>query len=491
MLKHYVPKHLLMADPADGNGNPPAPAPEPAPAPAPNADPPKAGDEPPADPEPEPEPAPEEPDPLLAVLQADMGIVEIKPAADPEPEPEPAPEPAPTPEPTPAPAPTPAPDKKRKRVRIVPDDEPKPEPVPINQPAPTPEPTPAPQPNNFTVEQQEEIVEAEVAGQLFADKYNGQADKLREWYRGFDAKVLELQKADPNRSLDETDNEFQALLRTKPRIEQAHAKRVQREIGAQEADKRVKKALTPKLDELEMKQRDIEAAPLIAAAEQNMTNYIVDLFEADEDKTLSEMAKLAKAGKNVLEEFPLEGEIAAREAATARALNSEYLRLAKFRSRTFDPNDEAQTTIVQFIARECDRFKKHGGDMRVKDGRQFLTRSEFNEEARKDPSYNPKSAPFMTSKYWTFDHNDVGVLLATQAKINTKSAIKREEEAATRRGFVRKTKEKSEEPPKPKPEPTAITPPRATPTIAKPGAVNAPVHKDGIDPSEHLPVSRK
>lgn len=509
MLKLYVPKRLLMAEPTDGNGN--QTPEEIAAAEATAAAEAKAAEEATAAAAAEAEAAAaNEPDPLLAVLERDLnpeGVADIKPAPEDDAAATEAAAAAKAAEEkakadaaaaaaveAAKKAAPPAKPSARKRVTVIEDDPPIAAPVPIAQ-APVAAPKPADAKDNFTAEQQDDIAEAEMAEQLFPDRYKGSADRLKEFYRGFDAKVLELQKTDANRSLDESDTEFQALLKSKPRIEQAHVKRVQREIGAREAGNRVKSELAPEIEEVKMQQRAQAAAPKVTAAQESLKNLVIDTLEKDTDPQVSDMMKRIKAGedpKKVAADHPLEFEIAAREIMEAKALFGEYLNVAQYKATRLDlEKNEAQAAVVEFIATQCDRFKKNGGDMRVQDGRTFLTRAEFFAEAKKDPTYDPKKNMFVTSKYWTFDHADVGTLLATQAKINIKAAVKEEDERATRRGYVKKTEVKSEEPPKPKPEPTAITPPKAAPSIAKSGSIQTPPPADGIDIGLALPVSKK
>jgi hypothetical protein len=482
MLRKLARLLLDPKPPEGGNGTPEAtpPADQPTPLAEGNDNPDEPGGDEPA---PEPEPPKEgKDDPLLKSL----GIWDNLNKKDEVPKIEPAPEPdaggnAPpteTPQvtpPTTQPSAPPADSEKGKRkkkgsvVKVDLDVPPAPPAHPV-PPAPVTTPTPATPPdpdaeyiNSLTDEQKEELLEAEVAERLYPEKYKDRKKKLVAWYRKLDDTANSLLTADPNRKLDEKDEEFKNFLDTKPPILSAHVKSVQRTIGKEEATKEVRQQIDPELKSLKRKQDEIEIQPYVERVTTQFEVGVQELISGDEQSPLAEASKLAREKGMAASEaaFPMESRIYKEEMSKAKKMIQEYVKFAK-EVGEFNPKNETHTDLLQFINEEGQSFAANGGELLIQNGKRFLPRADYITQLHTDPDGTKQ-------KYWTFSHEDIINMLAWKAKSKIESRVKAEDNARKRDGYERRPKASSSEPPKPAttpapPEPTPITPPKATPS---------------------------
>lgn len=392
---------------------------------------------------------------------------EIKPVPEPTPVPV-APEPAPSPVPSVA-APTPPPARKAAKKVVVDASALDEQPAPV---AITADPVPqAPQADpeaeyvrGLTDEQKDRLLEAEVAARLYPEKYGQQRGKLLAWYRSLDSTITTLTAADPSRTLDENDEDFKRFLATKPKLEPVARDRVQRAIGADEAERKVMERMNPKLEELETKQRAIEFRPKIAALAAQTEAGVMQMIAADDKSVMATAVKaLRENGDAAAADHPLEAEIIKTESQKLTTLVTEYAQIAKGITR-FDQANPWHAGLLKFINDEGDSFALRGGNARARDGKSFLPRAQFVALSRNNPAE--------AAKHWTFDHNDVVRMLAFQAKASMEYRLKAEEELAAKRGFTRKAKSDSKTTPKVEPQP--LNPPAATPTPARGAAAATP-----------------
>lgn len=434
-------------------------------------------------------------DPLLAALFSDFEVPSVEEPVNPDPASAPVPAPAaPPPAPElaaaapPPPDETPAPRKAKKSVIMV-DDIPQPTPPPAAEPTPATPPAADPDESyvaGLTDEQRDELHEAEVAGRLFPEKYGDRRKKLLSWYRQVDSTAQQLRSADPERSLDENDDEFKRFLDTKPRMDAAASKRVQRSIGAEEAVKEVKSTYEPKLEELKRKQDEIEFKPQAEKIVSQIGSGVMNLIVNDEASPLTEAAKaMQQKGDSAADDYPLEVEIVQREMKILSTAANEMAHFSRG-IRKYDANNPYHAGLVNFINVQGDAFKANGGNLRIRDGKSFITRAEMAQLRR---AKSPEA-----DRYWTFSDRDVFVIMANQAKKNMEDALKQEQELAGKRGFVRKAKANSAPTPNPIPEPQPLRPPVSppAPSPGRPGGgtVVPPRNPNEIDVVETLGLLR-
>lgn len=471
--------------------------------------------EPPVEPAVEP---PAEPPATPPAEQADAGTGGAGASAEAPPAPaQPTADPnAPVPPAQPAP---PAP-RRKKKVSIgkghpVVDNPPPPAPA---SPAPTPVPPAPPAPaaeaplatGSLPVDE-EELAEAAVAERLFGDRYKGHTTALKKWYQDFDSRVAALRAQNPN--VAEQDDEYQALLDTKPAIKPADYKKVAKTLATEAAVQETNQRLAPKLDKLEMDTRRAEILPGVQDFTQRIFGQGVrQLIQADNQSCLHEPMKLAleKGIEAAMAEFPEESTIM-RETMDAQKKRVHEFLLLKNRATAFDPKNTTHQEIANLINEESrnlmDYGARNGIQHLVKDGRQFMPRDQFiallGSDAAEGRTFNP--AQWTTQRYWTFTDTAIVDMMAIRAKNEAENRINYERDRANRLGYV-KPPRKSVANPQPTGAgaangagaavPAAVAPPKVTPSAvpapsrpAKPQIVdNSPIPVATV--AGHLKVTK-
>lgn len=499
--------------PANPSITPPA---EPATPPADNPNPEPQDQQP----EPPPEPVPGRKDPLLAALFEDVDP-EFKKVDDTPDDPEtPATDPAtpttpPATPPTDPAATTPAQPaapvkKKKKKVAIIesldesyPDGAPRDGAVvtpghtsPPIPPEPAPAATPPADPDaayiaGLSDEQKEELREAEYAEKLYPDKYKGRKAALLAWYKNLDSEMVRLTKENPGRTLNEEDEEFAKVLQSKPKLDNAHSKRVMREIAKDEVQAEVRQAMEPQLTELKTKQKEIEFQPQLHRMMAAVNGAMDELLVQDEQSPFSAAIKARNAeppaGVDVKQyreeltaQYALENKIMEDEKKKSGALTREFVSIVKG-VKQYNPSNETHQHLLAFIHRE-------GQAMRGQqvDGKIFLPRDEYNAVISKDPSQK--------AKYVTFSNTDILSMIGHQAKIDMENRLKAEMEDAKAKGFERRKPAASAQAPKPAAqsaaEPQPINPPKVT-SSRVPAVPAAAPSSDSINVIETLGLRKK
>jgi len=334
--------------------------------------------------------------------------------------------------------------------------------------------------STLTDEQREELSEAEVAEAQFGDKYKGLRARLIAFYKRFQAETTTILAADPEVVLEENDKVKQ-LVREKPQLTSSDSKKVLREIGAREAETRVKSEMEPKMAELETNQRRIEMAPKFEAfAKGDFTKGIVSLVEQDAQSPMAEAIKTIKTNpEEAAKEFPLETEIFNEESEAQRRRVTQFL-LLKNQAARYNPKnpDPDQQYVLNFIENEGRYFAEKGGKSLVQNGRRFLPRSEFIKMLHSNQPEASTCNGWQTKGFWTFTDSNIVDMLAMNAKNNTEWRIKQALEKAEKLGLQRKPRSKnpqggngSSTPPKEiSPPQSRATPPRGAVRTTAPAA---------------------
>ena len=231
-------------------------------------------------------------------------------------------------------------------------------PAPELPPAP-----PQPQPDaTLTEDQREELEEAEVAAKLFPDRYKDYPQQLKRWHTEFETRARALLEKNPN--ITEEDDEYQALLRTKPVVKPADSKKVQRTIGEEAAVRATEKRLAPKINKIEM---DSRRAAIMPEVQQFVTNgfqqQIRDVIQADTKSPLAGPLKLflEKGADAATQEFPMEMNIMREVSAASPARTREFL-LLRNEAVEFDPaKNPIHQQVADFINYEGQEFVNKGG----------------------------------------------------------------------------------------------------------------------------------
>jgi hypothetical protein len=486
----------------------PKPAPSGAATPTPPADPPATppadgdtppeGDEPPETP---PEPVAGKDDPLLSVLLKVLSDEpDIKKEKEPDDEPPADPPPADPKdkkadnEPPADPPPADPKPKKKKKSAVLNEEPAAPAPA-----APDPEPEPDPEPDKdaeyvskLDEEQQEELREAEWAEGNLGEKHKGRRKQLLDWYRKLDATYEKLQKDNPQRTFGADDSEFQDFLKSKPAVSPMEQRKIMRGMAAEDAEQRVNRSQNDKLQELDRKTRRLEVEPHVNEFVEEWTEGVDELLlgkEPDKSPLKPVLDLMQKDPKKADEEFGLEANVIREEASRGRELAKEYALFANAVAK-YDPKNPSHMELNQFISEQGRVFAERGGDARVRDGKQFVTREHYGQMVSQVNA--GKLKPAELQKVWTFSHDDVFGMLAQRTRVKILNGIKAVEEQAKRYGFERKKKnsadaEKTTDAPPADPKPDSGLPP-ATPKLSKGAATKGktPATGTGINVVETL-----
>lgn len=458
--------------PPAGGGEPQPAAPAPA-APAPSPEPPK----PPAV---RTEP-PRAVSDLFGEAQAAAAAAEEKkkaqaapapaPAPSPEPAapPAPAPAPAPTPAPAPAPAPTPEPPKPAKKVKVV-------EPG-ADDLAPKPAAPVAPKPLDQELGYTPTPVEAEYLDLLrWAEgkdaKYKGAADREVARLKTVHAYIKKWKQENPEAEFDpqtaETEDgvKYRTLLRDNPpAITADEQRRLDRERIADEATAKATEAANKRISEVERRALERDLKPVIAEHLSTVNTGILGELALDEDPEIdAELKKLVKEkGPGALaEELPDVGEIVNGYTERTRTAVQELIALRNG-VKDFDGRNPVHAFLSEFVDKSATYFKEHGGDLRVRGGKSFVTPAQYG-----------ALRPEARGKYWTFSDDELVQTLVNDASAGLKIDIER------MRGAQKRAQENRQ---KLKPKPAAAPAPLPSGNAPAPTPPPAPAPKLTPSPS--------
>jgi hypothetical protein len=327
----------------------------------------------------------------------------------------------------------------------------------------------------LTDEQRDELYEAEVAEMLEPVKFKDQKKNLLAFYRRFDKEVAEITAAEPDTKLEDNEK-FKVLIKAKPVLDAHIVKKVNREIGSREGERRAETKLSPKIAEMEISQRRIEMQPKFQKWVVEQFNPGVDiLIERDATSPMTEALKVIKE-KGVAEAkkdgYKIEAMIYEKEKKDAARRVEKFLLLkndaVKFDTDNPDPDHIWIFDYIEKEGRLVADYESKNGRLVDKD-RKFLPRIDFFAMLQTNPA---EAATFdrrawKTKSFCTFDDTSILDSLAINTK-NTierlvKEAIKQAEEA----GFERRPRVKNTPAAKTPPKtPTELNPPRAVPAAA-------------------------
>lgn len=324
-----------------------------------------------------------------------------------------------------------------------------PPPVPPKPDDPPKPPEPIYDESRLSPEQIEELEDARMSEKL-DEKHKGRADKLLRFYKSLDEYVA-AHKGEDDRTFDESDGEFvQWIKNNKPAWEPGERKRIERARIAAEAQAKVRSELEPELSRVKREALEAKVGPVIEKA--------VSGFESDYDKAARS-------------DDPLAADTYAEFRASGVDMANTYLRVAHGVEQ-FDPSNQKHAWINGFLNHQSEHFASKGGEARVRDGKTFVTPAEFAK------LYQAKDQKFRT--VWTFSHQDVLTLLATETKRLADAAIKKETDRLASRGYVRVKQDA-----KPREEPKPTSGPKAGSTPA-PGAANLSAGDDATHIGKEL-----
>lgn len=376
-------------------------------------------------------------DPTLSLLYSAIEDTPPKTPTPPTPDPTDPATAAPAAPATPDPAKPPTPDGKIKVRKKKPAEPAAPATPPAAPAAPAPAaaaPTPPPKDENAQFEadlldeEREQLEYAREAERLLPDKFKGQEGKVKKFLKDHQAYLEKAKAADPDVVFDASNAEYQAFLaKNNPIISPRQVREIERLRAAEEADKR----FDPKLNEIREEMFRREEEPKVKAETDRFFAELADSGLPDELKATLKEKGAAEAAKL----HPIEYKVANLVMSEAAKSMEEFIAITRVNPVTgkplkaYDSNNERHQKLLEFINLQCDMFKTGGGDLRVRDGKQFLTRKEF---------FNLPTE--QRAKYWTFTNNDVIAMAKVAAKESIRSRIEAEYKHRESEGWSRPQK---------------------------------------------------
>ena len=358
---------------------------------------------------------------------------------------------------------------KRVKVRRAKDE---PAPAPLPPPAPAaaeppkaPEPKKEKDPDDGLLDEEKELLKlARFAEKKDAKKYAGRADKLSAFFKKNAEFTTKKLAEDPEYDFSEDNPEYKAFLNANrpPALSAAEQRALEREMIKEDV-------LGETRAELEKRQADEETkrthAQLAARHRQDATKFwreTVAMAVPDEIGALVKEHGVANGMAKAKELYPFEYEVTEKVSASAAEYMEEFL-LISSGVRQFDPNNQKHKGIADFISQECDDYAKNGGDARVRGGKTFVPRADYQ-----------RIAPEQRGRYWTFSNAEIVELAKVGTKRSIAQVIRDEYARREQQGWMRQGKPAAAVKPAPAPTPassarpapsTGATPPEKKPPV--------------------------
>jgi hypothetical protein len=337
--------------------------------------------------------------------------------------------------------------KKKVSFRKPPEDfEPEPTPPQDKKPEPKPEPEEEEKPEGFQLSDEDrafldtlpdeaiESVEFFVDAEWVDEKYKGYAKRQLEYLKQHQAKIDELEEADPDTDVTENPKYLAWVKKNRPHIPQRERRRLEREIVIREAEVRAEKKLAEKyekeLDENRNWRTRQERMPKVQQRTQGFAKSMIESLSSVEEaedavkvynKVLEETGDVKKAGEAMREEYPEESDILAHTNRIAMALGSELIAL-KNGIKDFDSQERLhQELLVRVNAQEEAMSKPAMKDKRIRDGRTFATAADYRE-----------MTPEQRKKHWTFSTDDMLSFIQAEARFQATKRLKEHKERVSR-----------------------------------------------------------
>lgn len=319
------------------------------------------------------------------------------------------------------------------------------------------------------------------------EKYKGAAERYLAAIGQIDAYIDKTRKEDPERSLDEKDEELQTFItETLPSFSGADRRRLERMIITEEVTAQTRQEMRSEQDDLRKKQKELELRPQIERAVDQFQAQVTKLIESGfspDDAVGVEIGNLVTKAKTegwepVLKADPFHAPIVknAMDRAVRRA--NEYLALIS-QLKPFTPhnpdldldhpkNDDAW--LAGFIRRQGEYLVVNGGEAKFRDEngvrKEFVPVHEFVAAYQKSPSE-------AQARFWTFSEADILSMLATHARADATARVKEEVDRLAAAGYQRQP---------------APAKPAAAPAPAKPAATAIPKTETPAPPSPKATV---
>jgi hypothetical protein len=252
---------------------------------------------------------------------------------------------------------------------------------------------------------------------------------------------------DPDVEFNQYNEEYQKFLKVnRPNLTAMQINKINRAM----VEDTVSKKYDQKFRELEeTHKKKLEELDVKPKVEQELTKFDGELYSVVPEtlrKVLDEQGE-----QEARKQFPLEFEISDKVLGNTYALGQELLKVNK-RLTPYSPStNPTHKFLGDFIESQGQLFHQQGGNLRVRDGKQFLPASSYAQALNAGQAHN----------YWTFKDTDVLEMLKFEAKKQITAGIKKEHDRITSAGYSRAG------------APSKPAAPAATPVVSRPAPRSA------------------
>lgn len=377
--------------PTDKNGDVPAPPPEPAPDGTPPAAK-KDGGEPP----PSPQPAPEDDQTKVKRRRPPEEIIRETIAGEMQ--------------------------KLRDELKIAPSQAQTPTAAPASagpssppQRATIPSRPEAPDTKGWLPEEVRALQLAQFAERKHPDKYAGQSQKFVQFRRDLDEYVAQARKENPDRTLDDDDEEFMGWVdEHKPSYGDDEDTLVE-EMREERAVAKARESLQGEVEQAKQTARLALEQPVVEGLKTHFARQTQVCMEAKMEGSLVPDIAVAireKGLEQAMQGDPVFAPMVAEIMVASQRIAEEFIALSR-EVKPYNAQDPLHMGIVNAIEVDGQGFKREGGDAAIRTGRDgrklsFITRAEWNKLRRDDPG--------RLAGHWTWDDKEILERMAQQAR---------------------------------------------------------------------------
>jgi len=254
-------------------------------------------------------------------------------------------------------------------------------------------------------------------------EFKGLDKKFEQFFQRHRDFVDKQLTEDPDVQFDSNNEEYQRFLEiNRPGLTSAQVRKIDREMVKSELREEQQKAHSIREEELETKLRTLETQPQVT---EELNKFQGDLYKtvpADLKKVMDEQGEV-----EARKQFPLEFEASDQVLGNTFVFGEELLKINN-KLVKYDPRgNEVHRYLRDFIEGQGQTFHQQGGNLRVRDGKQFLPASSYAQAIQAGQSQN----------YWTFKDTDILDMMKLEATRQISQRIKAEKDRIVAAGYVR------------------------------------------------------
>jgi hypothetical protein len=284
---------------------------------------------------------------------------------------------------------------------------------------------------------------------LYADKrlggdYKGKAKQFKDFFKK-NKDFVEKRMADDDFYDPATDDQYKEFIsKNKPQFNRSDEDKVYREMILEEADKRINRKTSERIEQLEKQIQRQQTQPRINQAKAHFRKNAQKVIPEDINKQITG----SETGlKDFAESNPLEYQIVEKNTQEMLAFSDALTDIFLDPNTPIDvENNQMHNHLNQWINHQQEQFIKTG-QTQLDDGRTFMRRERFYrlpEDKR--------------AEYYTWDDNAILNLLALTYKDKMQAEIATHRQAMEKAGYRKVAPEQQVQEPAPAPAPVAKPP---------------------------------